>query len=151
MFNDLEADAAGLMLPHCEGSCAGGHGIDVSWEAGLLKGDALSNSPAEQRRSPRVACVLDAEYVSGEKTVFNPAWPIRVLNISKHGIALHTGEQLEVGTVVTLKVFNQSGKSVKQLPVQIIHSTQQPNRTWIVGANFPQSPLTDEELQLLLS
>jgi hypothetical protein len=104
----------------------------------------------EKRRSTRYACVLDATVQGGARTHFWPGWPVRVLDISRHGLAMHVGEECPAGTVLTVKLYYADRKSLSPMPVRIVRATREPNGTWIVGAEFVE-PLSEEQLQPLLA
>jgi hypothetical protein len=107
--------------------------------------------PVERRRSPRYACVLEAAWVKGGTTAFQPVWPARVLDISRHGLGMHVAECFPEGTVLTLTLHHMGQKeALGQYQVRVVRTTRQPNGTWCLGADFSQ-PLTEQELRMLLS
>lgn len=103
----------------------------------------------EKRRSTRFACVLDATLQDGATTRFSPGWPVRVLDISQHGVGMHVGEECPEGAVLTVKLYYDGHKSLPPRPVRIVRTTPQPNGTWIVGAEFVE-PIGEDEVRLLL-
>ncbi|MGE3808408.1 MAG: PilZ domain-containing protein [Gemmataceae bacterium] len=108
-----------------------------------------SSSVAEKRRACRYACVLSAERAGNEGSSCR-AWPIRVVNISTLGIGMHAGEELEVGTVVSVRLCSLTGKWLPAVRVRVVHATEQDNGTWIMGAAFAR-PLEEEEVMALLA
>jgi len=107
------------------------------------------NEPTEKRRSRRYACVLEAIFPSGERTAFHPVWPVRVLDISKHRLGLQAGEAIEVGALLTIKLYYAAERSLPRLQIRIVRATEQADATWIMGAEFIE-PLSDEQLDLML-
>src|SRR5262245_30296550 len=105
-------------------------------------------SAADKRRSRRYACVLEA-ICRGETTKFSPAWPVRVVDVSKHGIGIQASEAIEVGTRLMINLFDASETSYPSLQVCIIREAVQVGDAWVMGAQFVD-PLTDEQLDLML-
>jgi hypothetical protein len=107
----------------------------------------------ERRRAVRYAFILTAIDVSGQKTAFVPAitpgWPIRITNISSHGIGLHAGDRLDEGTLLTIKFYGRNGRPSATRQVRVVHATQQADGTWIAGAAFIE-PIAESELQRML-
>jgi PilZ domain len=111
-----------------------------------------STPRSEQRQAVRYACILAAVDVTGQQTfmpVLMPGWPIRVLNISTHGIGIHAGDQLDEGTLLTIRLYGRSDQPSAPRQARIVHATQQADGTWIAGAAFIE-PIGDDELQMLL-
>jgi hypothetical protein len=107
---------------------------------------------SERRQAVRYACILAAVDVSGQLAfmpALMPGWPVRVLNISRSGVGIHAGDQLDEGTLLTIRLYDRTGKPSAPHQVRIIHATQQADGTWMAGAAFIE-PIGDEELQLLL-
>lgn len=111
----------------------------------------MSQSPKqEHRKSPRYSCIMDASWEGAEPMRFNPAWPIRVTNISTGGIALHAGEKFAIGTALTLGLRSLSNKTMAPVQVRVVHVTEQANGTYVLGVAF-LTPLSDSEVQDMLS
>lgn len=113
----------------------------------------VMNSPPDEprpdnRRSRRYACVLEAVCRSGEKTTFSPAWPVRVIDISKHGIGIQAGEAIEVGTRLLINVFDASEATYPSLQVCIVREAVPVGNAWVMGAEFLE-PLSDEQLDVM--
>jgi hypothetical protein len=106
--------------------------------------------PLEKRKSARCGCALQAALVHGERIVYNPGWPAKVVDISKDGIAMQVAGQFPVWTQLTVRLFNTSKRALPPLQVRIVRTAQQANGTQVVGAAFLQ-PITNEQLQFLLS
>ena len=104
----------------------------------------------EHRKSPRYSCIMEASWEGAEPIRFNPAWPIRVTNISAGGVALHVGEKFAVGTVLTLGLRSPSKKMMAPMQVRVVHVTDQANGTYVLGAAFLKA-LSESEVQELLS
>jgi hypothetical protein len=106
--------------------------------------------PPEKRKSARCGCALQAALVHGERIVYNPGWPAKVVDISKDGIAMLIAGQFPVWTSLTVKLYNTRQKALPPIQVRIVRTAQQANGTQVVGAAFLQ-PITSEQLQFLLS
>jgi hypothetical protein len=101
----------------------------------------------------RYACILGAVDISGKAAfmpVLEPGWPIRVVDISRHGIGIQAGDQLDEGTLLTISLYSRIGKPSAPRQVRIVRASQQADGTWIGGAEFIE-PIDDDELQTLLS
>lgn len=99
----------------------------------------------DQRKSPRYSCILEASWQGSEPIRFKPAWPIRVVNISRGGLGLHAGEKFEIGAILTLGF---SG-GLSPIKVRVVHVTEQENGTYVLGGEFLQE-ISEEVLQSLL-
>ena len=110
--------------------------------------DEQTPSGKDRRKAVRYACILEAAWQEGERVRYRPGWPARVLNISTDGIALHSGEHFAPGTLLTISL---QGETVTQtrVKVRIVHSSPQPNDTWVLGGAFV-APLKDGDLENLL-
>lgn len=93
---------------------------------------------------------MEANWEGAEPIRFNPAWPIRVTNISTGGIALHAGEKFAVGTVLTVSLRSPSNKTSAPVQVRVVHVTEQDNGTYVLGTAFLK-PLSGSDVQDLLS
>ncbi|MGE3809260.1 MAG: PilZ domain-containing protein, partial [Gemmataceae bacterium] len=69
-----------------------------------------SSEIAEQRRSIRYACVLEARVPRVGSRIFEPVLLVKVANISTGGIGLHSTEKLEAGSILTLKIYKRERK-----------------------------------------
>jgi hypothetical protein len=101
----------------------------------------------------RYACILGAVDVSGNAAfmpVVETGWPIRVVDISRHGIGIHAGDQLDEGSLLTISLYNRIDKPSAPRQVRIVRARQQADGTWMGGAEFIE-PIEDDELQTLLS
>jgi hypothetical protein len=111
-----------------------------------------STSGRDRRRSVRYACILGAVDVNGQ-SAFMPVqplgWPIRVVDISRHGIGIHAGDQLDEGSLLTISLFSRLGKPSAPRQVRIVRAAQQADGTWIGGAAFIE-PIDEDELRILL-
>jgi hypothetical protein len=113
-----------------------------------------STAGSERRRSVRYACVLAAVDVSGNAAFVPvlpvmPGWPIRILDISMHGIGIHAGDELAEGAQLTIRLYSRGGQPSAARQVRIVRTSQQTDGTWIAGAEFIE-PIAEEELQMLL-
>jgi hypothetical protein len=109
------------------------------------------STQVEERRHVRFACKLLAAR-AGEKTeTFVPARLPRVLNISQGGIALHIGEPIEVGALLTIQLYSSLTKPVSpSMEIHVVHASCQAYGTWVLGAEF-STQLSQTELQCYLS
>jgi hypothetical protein len=103
---------------------------------------------SDRRKSTRYACILEAAWQEGERVRYRPGWPARVMNISTDGIALHSGENFPPGTVLIIGLQGHTSKE-HRVQVRVVHSSPQPNATWLIGGAFV-TPLDLEELDKLL-
>src|SRR5579862_8179615 len=90
---------------------------------------------SDRRKAVRYACILEAAWQEGERVRYRPGWPARVMNISTDGIALHSGENFKPGTVLTIGLQGHTSKH-SRVEVRIVHSSPQPNETWLLGGEF---------------
>jgi hypothetical protein len=102
----------------------------------------------ERRKSVRYACILEAVWKEGERTRYRPGWPARVMNISLDGIALHSGENFPPETVLTIGLQGHTSKQ-SRVEMRVVHTTPQPNATWLIGGAF-LTPLDPDTLEKLL-
>jgi hypothetical protein len=102
---------------------------------------------ADQRRSIRYACILDAT-CEGQTKHLGMGWVARVVNISTGGLAMHMGERFPMGTILTVALHGQEQAQVAAR-VRVVYCSEQEDGTWGVGAAF-LTPLSELELDRLL-
>jgi hypothetical protein len=104
----------------------------------------------ERRKYPRYSCILQATYLNGETKAFLPIQLARIANISQGGVALHAGDKFaEKGARLTITLQSE-GREVGPIEVCIVRTVEQPNGSWLLGAEFAQ-PLSKELLEFALS
>jgi hypothetical protein len=103
----------------------------------------------ERRKYTRYSCILRATYANGETHAFLPIQLARIANISQGGVALHAGEQFTEGSRLTI-TLQSGGNEVGPVEVRIVRTVEQPNGSWLMGAEFAQ-PLSKEVLDFVLS
>ncbi len=85
----------------------------------------------------------------GSAREYESRWA-RIRDISASGVGLRLSAALEPGCELTVE-FTETGSSLRRsLPARVVHSTAQPDGTWLVGCRF-HAPLNDEELRRLLA
>jgi hypothetical protein len=110
----------------------------------LISGDAV-----ERRRHQRYTCIFEATLESGEEQEFRPLKLARVVNLSRSGLSIHSAEQFEPGMRLRM-MLNRGNQRVGPVELRVLHATEQPNRTWVMGGEFT-SELDDEVVQFLLA
>ena len=105
----------------------------------------------ERRKAFRYSCILQAARGGEAALPFKPTRLARVLNLSTGGIALHSGEPYEVGTLLAIQLHAPTGEPISSvLDVRVVRADEQANSTWVLGAAFA-SELSEIELETLLS
>lgn len=105
-------------------------------------------SGAEQRKSVRYSCILEASFEGVGQIVYRPPLLARVMNISAGGFGVHAGVQFAAGTLLTVELRGTKGKS--RVQARVAHVSRQENGTCIMGAEFSR-PLSTQELEQLLA
>ena len=89
----------------------------------------------QRRRFPR--------YHFGLAALGQIGWPntkdkqqVWLWDLSRIGISFKSGVPIEVGTVITVHLKGRGRFQVHCLPVQTIHSTKEPDGSWLVGCKF---------------
>jgi hypothetical protein len=117
----------------------------------LTNGAAMGHSPsADRRKHHRYVCILEATLVDGANEVFHPVRLARVVNISQGGLALHAAEKFDAGTRLTIKLKSERVPTAVAMKVHILHALEQPNGTWMMGAEFVDV-LGEEQVRAILS
>jgi hypothetical protein len=73
----------------------------------------------------------------------------RVLNISRHGLALLLTERLEPGTFLIIEVRTPRQRTTWVLHARVVHATPRPDGGWTTGCVLLQQ-LPDDVFQALL-
>jgi hypothetical protein len=106
-------------------------------------------APADdRRRAERYACELQpfvTEWGSGT----GESSTARVRNISTTGLALVTPARVRPGRVLVIKLMRQAEGLSRPLLLRVIHSTQQPDGSWLSGGAFVRH-LSEGELEAIL-
>src|SRR5262245_10697932 len=71
--------------------------------------------------------------------------PVRIKDVSTHGLGLIAPEALAVGMVLVVKLVNPAKKFSKTVLMRVVHVMPQPGGTCVVGGTL-ETPLTYEEL-----
>ena len=71
--------------------------------------------------------------------------PVRIKNISTHGVGMVVPEALPVNMLLVVKLVNPTKKLAKTMLVRVVHVTPQSGGTCLAGGNL-DTPLTYEEL-----
>jgi len=88
-----------------------------------------------RRRSTRHTCNLRASYAR----LLRPdlaKLPGTVKNISRGGVCMQVGTPLDVGTMLTVRIYSLSGRRVLARPAQVRNLRPGPGGTWLVGLAF---------------
>ena len=98
----------------------------------------------EKREAERfpVAASTACAFVS---PVLEDFGPIRIKNVSTHGIGLVTSYPLQVGLLLAIKLVNPAKNFTKTMLVRVAHVTPLAGGMQLVGGSL-DSPLTYEEL-----
>jgi hypothetical protein len=75
--------------------------------------------------------------------------PVKLVNISTDGVGLVSGQALQVGLLLAVKVVNPNKKFARTMLVRVVHVTPQPGGSYLVGGQF-ETALTYEELCILV-
>lgn len=75
--------------------------------------------------------------------------PVRIVNISMHGIGLSTTEPLQTGLLLAVRLVNPGNKFDRTMLVRVIYILPQAGGAYIVGGKF-ETPLTYEEMCALV-
>lgn len=104
--------------------------------------------PKEKRAAERfpiganVACTFASP-------VLEDFGPVKMKNISTHGVGFISPQFLDVGMLLAVKVVNPAKKFAKTLLVRVVHVTAQAGGTFLVGGTL-DAALTYEELCMLV-
>ena len=71
--------------------------------------------------------------------------PVKIKNLSTHGVGLIAPETLAVGMLLVVKLVNPAKKFSKTALIRVVHVTPQSGGMCLVGGNL-DTPLTYEEL-----
>lgn len=105
--------------------------------------------PKDHRRLQRRVCMLEASLSGNEKHPFALPVLVEVVNIATIGVGLRCNSAFEVGTVLAVNLLPNDPDSLPACQVRVVHSTDQEDGTWIVGAEFLE-PLTEDDFKTLL-
>ena len=102
----------------------------------------------EKREAERftVSSSTDCTFVS---PVLEDFGPIKIKNISTHGIGMITSYPLQMGLLLAVKLVNPAKNFSKTMLVRVAHVTPQAGGVLLVGGTL-ETPLTYEELCMLV-
>jgi hypothetical protein len=76
-------------------------------------------------------------------------WWGELRNISSGGLAVRLSRPFEPGMLLIIELPDKTRRYIRSIPVQVVHSTAEGNRLWIVGCEFIRL-LDEEELKALV-
>src|SRR5262249_60476184 len=110
--------------------------------------------PREYRASVRhphgsgTVCTVEPSVHAGPAEE-RDCWPTVVEDSSRGGLALILGRRLEKGTVILVDLLAGDPRSIRSLPVRVVHVKRHGHGHWRIGCEF-LTPLNDEEVTILL-
>lgn len=122
----------------------------LSKASGSTLGFTAEPPEIDQRKLARYSCITEVTRQGSQPVEFKPPWLIRVSKISRAGIAIHCGEPFAVATVLTIVLHVPSEKTWGPIQVRVIHVTEQPNGTFLLGTVFLHE-IGEEQLRDLVS
>jgi len=75
--------------------------------------------------------------------------PVKIKNISSHGVGLISPQFMDPGILLAIKLVNLAKNFSKMALVRVVHVTPQPGGTFLIGGNL-DTPLTYDELSILV-
>ena len=104
--------------------------------------------PNEKREAERfpVSSSTACAFVSPVLVDFGP---IKIRNVSTHGIGMITSYPMQLGLLLAIKLVNPAKNFTKTMLVRVAHVTPQAGGTHLVGGSL-DTPLTYEELCMLV-
>ncbi|GIW81836.1 MAG: hypothetical protein KatS3mg105_3643 [Gemmatales bacterium] len=105
----------------------------------------MSKAATDRRRFVRHARILDASW-GGESQPIDHL--VAVWDISRGGVLLHDHSPFDVGALLTIRIYNASGKSLDR-KLRVVRLQEHGHGAWHIGGKF-ELPLTEEELKFLL-
>jgi hypothetical protein len=110
--------------------------------------DEIVEPAREVERRAKVRCLCDRPVVCYDLSSQQRLWA-RVRDVSSEGISLLLRAPMAPGTKLVTEMKTVDPSVLLTLVAWVVHSTMQPDRTWIVGCRFLSRP-HEEDLRALL-
>jgi hypothetical protein len=107
------------------------------------------SSKHDEKRAVERFPVSSAAGCTFASPVLEDFGPVRLVNVSPHGVGFVTGQPLAAKMLVAMSLANPAKKFSKTMLVRVVHATAQPGGSYLVGGAF-ETPLTYEELCALV-
>lgn len=75
--------------------------------------------------------------------------PVKIKNVSTHGIGILTHFKLDIGLLLAINLVNRNKSYSKTMLVRVAHVTQHVGDIYLVGGAFV-TPITYDELRILV-
>jgi len=106
-------------------------------------------SGAERRASIRYSCSEDSFSSTNPcRPIASPqkeSWSASVRDLSTGGIGLIVNRRFEMGTLLTVDLYDATQTSSRSLLVRVVRVSQEPNNSWMLGCAFT-SRMSESEL-----